>query len=143
MKKYKIGINQRVIEAINFLISDKFNGDKSKIRSILGVKSAKFSEILNERMAAGLDVIQNLCIKLNVNPEWIIIGDGEMIKSKKQEPINNMEGISQDERITKLLNIIEKQQDTINNQQEIINNLVNKQEKTSAQQDNDAECATA
>ena len=87
-------------------------------------------------MAAGLDVIQNLCIKLNVNPEWIIIGDGEMIKSKKQEPINNMEGISQDERITKLLNIIEKQQDTINNQQEIINNLVNKQEKTSAQQDN-------
>jgi hypothetical protein len=92
----------------------------------------------------GLDKIESLLENYpNISLEWLLIGKGEMLKTNKQEPINNTEGISQDERISKLLNIIEKQQDTINNQQEIINNLVNKQEKTSVPQDNDAECATA
>ena len=56
----KSEINSRFIQAINSLLKDK-GLTKSNIASSLGIKPAKFSEILNNRMNAGTDTIAKLC----------------------------------------------------------------------------------
>lgn len=87
MKDYKISVNQRVIEAINYIINNNIAASKTEIATLLGVKANKFSEILGQRMSAGLDIIQNLCTKFNVSSEWILLGKGEMLKIEKtQDP---------------------------------------------------------
>lgn len=87
MKDYKISINQRVIEAINYTINNNIAASKTEIATLLGVKTNKLSEILGQRMSAGLDIIQNLCTKFNVSSEWILLGKGEMLKIEKtQDP---------------------------------------------------------
>ncbi|MBQ9254981.1 MAG: hypothetical protein IJ180_09445 [Bacteroidales bacterium] len=86
MKDYKIEINQRVISAINFLIDNEKVADKSELCNIFSIKPSKFSEILSQRMSAGMDVIQNLCNKFNISAEWLLTGKGEMLKDNATEP---------------------------------------------------------
>ena len=56
----KSEINQRFIKAINSLLQDK-GLTKSGIAQSLGIKPAKFSEILNNRMNVGTDTLALLC----------------------------------------------------------------------------------
>lgn len=81
MKKFEIAINERVIEAINYILSSKTEPNKAKLADNMGVKPAKFSEILNGRMKAGMDIIQKLCIDYKVSADWLITGDGSMFRT--------------------------------------------------------------
>lgn len=81
MKNFEIAINERVIESINFILSSKIESNKAELAEKLGVKPAKFSEILNKRMKAGMDIIQKLCIDYEISADWLITGDGSMYRS--------------------------------------------------------------
>ena len=50
-------INNRFIRAVNAVISHNLVPNKSALAESLGVKPAKFSEILNGRMKAGTDML--------------------------------------------------------------------------------------
>ena len=78
MKNFEIAINERVIEAINYILSSKIESSKAEFAEKLGVKPAKFSEILNKRMKAGMDIIQKLCIDYEISADWLITGGGSM-----------------------------------------------------------------
>lgn len=75
----KSEINSRFIQAINSLLKDK-GLTKSNIASSLGIKPAKFSEILNNRMNAGTDTIAKLCALYSFNTSWLLLGEGPMLK---------------------------------------------------------------
>lgn len=74
----KESINSRFIKAIDSLLQDK-GLTKTMIASSLGVKPAKFSEILNNRMMAGTDMIASLCEKYSFSPIWLLMGEGPML----------------------------------------------------------------
>ncbi|MBQ3844737.1 MAG: hypothetical protein II817_07175 [Bacteroidales bacterium] len=95
MKNYKVIINQRVIDAINFILASNNGLTKAFLAENLGVKPAKFSEILSKRMTAGMDIIQNLCIEYRISADWLITGEGEMIKQDiVNEPLPNKDDIT-------------------------------------------------
>lgn len=75
----KSEINSRFIAAINSLLQDK-GLTKTKIAQSLGVKPAKFSEILNNRMNAGVDLIAELCEQYSFSASWILNGQGTMLQ---------------------------------------------------------------
>lgn len=72
----KTDINARVIEAINDILASKKEPNKAALAAQLGIKPAKFSEILNGRMMAGTDLMAELCIKYGVNAMWLLTGIG-------------------------------------------------------------------
>ena len=80
MKNFEIAINERVIEAINYILSSKIEMSKADLAEKFGIKPAKFSEILNKRMKAGMDIIQKLCIDYKISADWLITGDGSMYR---------------------------------------------------------------
>ena len=75
----KTEINKRFIHAIELLLQDK-GLTKSKIAESLGIKPAKFSEILNNRMNAGVDLIALLCEKYSYSASWILNGQGPVLQ---------------------------------------------------------------
>jgi transcriptional regulator with XRE-family HTH domain len=81
MKNFEIAINERVIEAINAILSSGLALNKADLAEKFGIKPAKFSEILNKRMKAGMDIIQNLCIDYDISADWLITGEGSMYRS--------------------------------------------------------------
>ncbi|MDE6721737.1 MAG: helix-turn-helix domain-containing protein [Bacteroidaceae bacterium] len=72
----KLDINARVIEAINDILTSKKEPNKAALAAQLGIKPAKFSEILNGRMMAGTDLMAELCIKYEINAMWLLTGIG-------------------------------------------------------------------
>lgn len=75
----KNDINLRFKAAIDSLLQDK-GLSKSGIAQSLGIKPAKFSEILNGRMNVGVDTIALLCDLYSFNPSWILLGKGTMLE---------------------------------------------------------------
>lgn len=71
-------INKRFIEAVIYIIKNQRKINKSMIASELGISNSKFSEILKERMNAGVDSIAKLCHSYGINPNWILFGNGEI-----------------------------------------------------------------
>lgn len=76
----KSSINQRVLNALNLILQAKKKGDLAKE---LGVTPSKISEILNNRMNAGTDIMQYLCSHYQINAEWLLLGKGEMFQSQQ------------------------------------------------------------
>lgn len=76
----KTEINKRFIAAIESLLKDK-GLTKTKVAQSLGIKPAKFSEILNNRMNAGVDAIADLCEQYSYSASWILNGQGPMLQT--------------------------------------------------------------
>ncbi len=74
----KSDINGRFITAINHLIESR-RLSKTSIAQSLGIKSAKFSEILNGRMNVGTDTLALLCENYSINASWLLLGEGAML----------------------------------------------------------------
>lgn len=122
MKEYEIIVNERVIEAINFVLEVNFAQNKADFARNFNIKPSKFSEILKKRMTAGMDIIQKLCSEYQISAEWLITGEGKMQKSSDHnndkpevadDNIKSLIGIldrtllEKDKQIDKLLSIIE------------------------------------
>lgn len=120
MKNFEVVVNERVIEAINYILKINPNLNKALLAESIGIKPAKFSEILNKRMTAGMDIIQKLCSDYAISANWLITGEGEMCRQpdkiyyeKIDENTSRLIDILQDtliekdKQIDRLLNIIE------------------------------------
>lgn len=65
------------------LISEKLN--PSKFAELIGVQRSSISHMLSGRNKPSFDVIQLILRKFsNINPEWLIMGTGEMYKKPIQ-----------------------------------------------------------
>ena len=76
----KEDINNRFIEAVNYLLSGGIAKGKGEISDSLGMKAPKFSEILNGRMNVGTDALALLCDLYSINAGWLLTGRGSMLK---------------------------------------------------------------
>lgn len=93
----KKDINQRFIESIEYVLSTKEVYNKSRIASELNISPSKFSEILNKRMNAGVDLIAAFCELFGISSEWMLTGKGQM----------TVENVMRDENIELVRNLQE------------------------------------
>lgn len=80
-------INARAVEAFLAIIANGLVATKTDLAECLGVTPQKFSEILNYRMKAGVDMIAKICDFYYVNPDWLLMGRGKKIfRDTEREP---------------------------------------------------------
>lgn len=75
----KEAIDNRFIRAVIALIDAEVATTQGEIAQALGVKSAKFSEIMNGRMHVGVDMLSELSEEYLVSPEYLLTGRGSSI----------------------------------------------------------------
>ncbi len=68
---------------IEILIEKKCDGTSKKFAEEVGIQPGTISNILKDRNKPSLDVMQRILHHyLDVNPEWLILGKGEMERQK-------------------------------------------------------------
>ena len=67
-------ITARFSMAVTAIIAIGQCTNKATLAASLGVKPAKFSEILNRRMKVGLDMVSRMCDLYKVSPDWLLMG---------------------------------------------------------------------
>jgi plasmid maintenance system antidote protein VapI len=76
-------INGRFLEAIQSILQRNEGLSKTFLAESLDVKPAKFSEILNGRMKAGVDMMATVCEKYDISTEWLLLDKGAMIRQSE------------------------------------------------------------
>lgn len=79
-------INTRFYHAVNAILVHKLVPNKASLAESLGVKPAKFSEILNGRMNVGVDMISIMCDLYGISPDWILMCRGKRIFRNSELP---------------------------------------------------------
>lgn len=69
-------INDRFIEAVYLALNNKLVSDKATLAEALKCKPSKFSEILNGRMKAGIDMAAHICEYFDISPDWLLLSRG-------------------------------------------------------------------
>lgn len=90
MKKEEI--NLRFVEAVNHLLDTRIVASKADLAEKLGIKPSKFSEILNYRMNIGTDLAALLCFTYNINSNWLLTGEGKMLRNEESPPSEPIDG---------------------------------------------------
>ena len=72
----KSSIDYRFVRAVQELITEEIAHTQGEIAKELGVKTAKFSEIMNGRMHVGVDMLAILSENYLVDPDWLLTGRG-------------------------------------------------------------------
>ena len=85
----KTSINQRFIYTINFLIKDKKVKNKKEISDNLHCSQSKFSEILNNRMHASVEMIALLSQLYNISLDFIILGVDTLYKKENKDILSS------------------------------------------------------
>ena len=101
MSKYIV--NQKFINCINFLIESKKVPSKSFLAKTFNISNPKFSEILNNRMNVGVDILMILVSEFNISSEWLLTGQGEMLKNAPTSEPAPQESHAGSDRYTALL----------------------------------------
>lgn len=80
--------------AISYLLDKNIVRNKGDIAQDFEISPSKFSEILNKRMNPNIELYVILINKYGFNPEWLLTGSGEMLKTEqKAEPKSEITGM--------------------------------------------------
>ena len=104
----KNSINDRFIESVNYLISNKLVANRIDLAENLGIGNTKLSEILNKRMKAGTDLIACLCYKYSINSDWLLIGRGSMLPNEQTQQLEQTQSTDQSQIVQIFVSQLEK-----------------------------------
>jgi len=71
-------ITNRFLECYSILISQKKIDNAINFTKILGISPTAITEMRKDRSNVGVNAIKNICIKFNVNSDWLLTGNGPM-----------------------------------------------------------------
>lgn len=71
----------RFSNTVSWLVSNKKAQDKKEIAAILGISTSLMTEISKERSNVGVIPLQNIVIKYGISGDWLLTGEGTMLKT--------------------------------------------------------------
>ena len=75
-------VSARFIEAYEALLRDDKVSDKRDFAAKLGISASMVTEISKGRSSVGTSAIQNIVLQFNINANWLLTGEGEMLQGE-------------------------------------------------------------
>ena len=119
----KNDVNDRVIAAINFLLKQHPDLQKTTFAELSGITKTSFSHIINKRTNANVETMASLCLHFNISADWLLTGRGSMISETDGEP-----SLGQISMVLELMNTIKQQAEKIGQLKERIRQLESEKE---------------
>jgi len=80
--------NTKIISRLSQYI-DSQGSNFNKLSKNIGVSNSYFSKMLNNNGSLGEDIIRKILLYYeNLNPEWLILGVGEMLRNESDDEIS-------------------------------------------------------
>ena len=111
-------VNDRVIEAINFLLKRRPDLQKTTLAELSGITKTSFSHIINKRTNANVEMMASLCLHFNISADWLLTGRGSMISETEGDT-----SLGQISMVMELINTIKQQAEEIGQLKERISQL--------------------
>lgn len=90
----KNDISDRFIKAFEQLIKDSKVSDKKDFAASIDVSPSMITEISKGRSSVGTTAVQNIVKKYNISADWLLTGNGPMLKSELSDPSHPSPSVS-------------------------------------------------
>ena len=80
-------VSARFIEAYETLLKEKKVSDKRDFATKLGISASMITEISKGRSSVGTSAIQNIVLQFNINANWLLTGEGDMLQGENGRKI--------------------------------------------------------
>ena len=97
----KNDVSRRFIEAYERLLERGLVSDKKNFASKIGVSPSMITEIHKGRSSVGTTAIQNIVLAYGVSPDWLLTGEGVMMKEDKKDETVHITTIHEPKSIEK------------------------------------------
>jgi transcriptional regulator with XRE-family HTH domain len=77
----KSELTERFLQAYNTLLKQTPALTLKDFTSSIGVSPSLMTEMRKGRSDVGVKALQNIVIAYNISPEWLLLGEGEMMRS--------------------------------------------------------------
>lgn len=117
-------VTQRFTLAFNFLRRRGEISSAYEFAKLVGISTSMMTEISKGRSNVGITAIQNAVKVFRVSAEWLLTGEGEMLKPESPKTEENSGQVSDPElsrHINELTEVIRTQARTLLEQQQFIN----------------------
>lgn len=88
-------ITTRFIESYKTLLNQEKIASAKEFTRIIEANSSLMSDLMNNRTNVGINAVKNLSVKFNIDPNWILTGQGSMFfssdETKESDVILNYE----------------------------------------------------
>lgn len=101
-------------ERVNTIITELYNGNKRAFSIYIGVSPTVIENVVGTRQGKpSYDVLKKICAKANISGDWLLTGDGPMLKSEDisstdKQPPKTQSTSSDDGYFDRLLHRIEE-----------------------------------
>ena len=99
-------------ERVGTIITELYNGTKRAFSMFIGVSPTVIENVVGTRQGKpSYDVLEKICAKANVSGDWLLTGEGSMLKpsTPSEPPCNAAVTAVQGEAISTLKDIIKEQ----------------------------------
>ena len=80
-----VSVNQRFIEAVNFLIDSRILRNQAELVQILGLSKGYVSQIMNGKREPSETIVRKFAdLFPAINATWLLTGEGEMVAKNTQ-----------------------------------------------------------
>ena len=80
-----VSVNQRFIEAVNFLIDSRILRNQAELVQILGLSKGYVSQIMNGKREPSETIVRKFAdLFPAINATWLLTGEGEMLSKNTQ-----------------------------------------------------------
>ena len=71
-------------ERVNAIITELYNGNKRAFSIFIGVSPTVIENVVGTRQGKpSYDVLEKICAKANISGDWLLTGEGSMLKEEK------------------------------------------------------------
>lgn len=127
--------NERFIKIVKVLKTLNIVRNSQQICDMIGVDRSIFSKIMNGKRQISQYYVDKLCETFpEVNAEWLLTGEGEMLKDNSQNIINSTAGrdiiqTKQEKALDEILKEKDKQLDILHQQTETLRQQIKEKDE--------------
>lgn len=73
-------------ERVDTIITELYNGNKRAFSIFIGVSPTVIENVVGTRQGkTSYDVLEKICAKANISGDWLLTGEGSMLKGEKTQ----------------------------------------------------------
>ena len=89
-------LSKRFLEVLNYLTKEKLIADNKDFASKISVSTSMITEISKGRSNVGLTAIQNTVLLFPINSDWLLTGEGSMLRTEEVATTGLLPSINQE-----------------------------------------------